>query len=99
MQHEGTDTKRPASSGNVTRAALLGLCGGMLLGGLLLLGMGLKTRMTPPDCTDLSELDCGTTREADQDLGRMQLLSGAALLSLGAAVVVLVRSKDRSGSH
>ena len=82
----------------MTRAALLGLCGGMLLGGLLLLGMGLKTRMTPPDCTDLSELDCGTTREADQDLGRMQLLSGAALLSLGAAVVVLVRSKDRSAS-
>lgn len=98
MQHEGTDTKRPGSAGNVTRAALLGLCGGLLLGGLLLLGMGLKTRMTPTDCTDLSELDCGSNREADQDLGRMQLLSGAALLALGAAVVVLVRSKERPAS-
>jgi hypothetical protein len=99
MQHEGTDIKRPASAGNVTRAALLGLCGGVLLGGLLLLGLGLKTRMTPTDCTDLSELECGTTREADQDLSRMQLLSGAALLALGAAVVVLVRSKGSPASH
>ena len=99
MQHEGTDTERPASAGNVTRAALLGLCGGMLLGGLLLLGMGLTTRMTPADCTDLCEMDCGTTREADQDLSRMQALSGAALLSLGAAVVVLVRSKGSPDSH
>lgn len=99
MQHEGTDTKGQGSTGSVARAALLGLCGGMLLGGLFLMGVGLKTRLTPTDCTDLSEMDCGISREADQDMGRMQLVSGAALLSLAAAVVVMVRSKARPDSH
>ncbi|WP_324961528.1 hypothetical protein [Archangium sp.] len=76
----------------MTRAALLGLCGGLLLGGLFLLGVGLKTHLSPADCTGLSEMECGFTREAAQEMGRRQVIVGAALMALGAAVVVLVRS-------
>jgi hypothetical protein len=98
MQHEGTDIKGPRSAEALTRAALLGLCGGLLLGGLFLLGMGLKTHLSPADCTDLSEMECGFTREAAREMGSRQTIVGAALMSLGAAVVVLVRSKARPAS-
>ncbi|WP_233261923.1 hypothetical protein [Vitiosangium sp. GDMCC 1.1324] len=98
MQPEGTDAKRQGGSGGVTRAALLGLCGGMLLGGLFLLGAGIKTRLSPPDCSELSEMECTFTRDAATDMARVQLVSGAALMSLSAAVVVLMRSKARPAS-
>ncbi|MGZ3459130.1 MAG: hypothetical protein ACXU86_11580 [Archangium sp.] len=104
MQHEGTDSKRtdakgPGGSAAITRAALLGLCGGMLLGGLFLLGVGLKARLSPADCTGLSEMECSFMRDAALEMGRLQGVMGAALLALGAAVVVLVmRSKARPAS-
>ena len=99
MQHDGTDTKGRTALAGVTRAALLGLSGGLLLGGLFLLGVGLKTRFSPANCTDLSEIECGFAREAALEMSRMQTISGAALLSLAAAMVVLVRSKVRPASH
>jgi hypothetical protein len=98
MQHEATDTKAPKSAEGLTRAALLGLCGGILLGGLFLLGVGLKTRLSPADCTGLSEMECGFQRDADQEMGRLQLIMGSGLLALGAAVVVLLRSRARTAS-
>lgn len=98
MQHEGTDTRSPKGPEALTRAALLGLCGGILLGGLFLLGVGLKTRLSPTDCTGLSEMECGFTRQAALELGRVQVILGSSLLALGAAVVVLVRSKARPAS-
>jgi hypothetical protein len=97
MQDE-TRAKTPGSLGGVGRAAILGLCGGMLLGGLFLLAQGLRTRLAPADCQDLSEVECGFMQETALEVGRMQTVSGAALLALGAAVVVLVRSRGRSAS-
>ncbi|HYO72143.1 MAG TPA: hypothetical protein VEU33_39330 [Archangium sp.] len=91
MQHEATDTKGPKSAERLTRAALLGLCGGILLGGLFLLGVGLKTRLSPADCTGLSEMECSFKRDAEQEMGRLQVIMGSGLLALGAAVVVLLR--------
>jgi hypothetical protein len=98
MQHEGTDAKAPKSLEALTRAALLGLCGGILLGGLFMLGVGLKTHLSPADCTGLSEMECGFTREAVLEISRMQVIVGCGLLALGAAVVVLLRSKARPAS-
>ncbi len=98
MQHEATDSKSQKGAEGLTRAALVGLCGGILLGGLFLLGVGLKTRLSPADCTGLSEVECGFKRDADLELGRMQLTMGCGLLALGAAVVVLLRSKARTAA-
>jgi hypothetical protein len=82
----------------VPRAALLGLCGGAMLGGLILLIVGLKTRLSPPDCAGLSEMECGFIRDTSVEVGRMQTVVGASLLALGAAVIVLVRSRGRPAS-
>jgi hypothetical protein len=97
MQDE-TRAKTQGSLAGVGRAAILGLCGGMLLGGLFLLVQGIRTRMIPADCSDLSELECGVMQETATEVGRMQTVAGAALLALGAAVVVLMRSRGRSAS-
>jgi len=93
---EGTDGGPPPGSvGGLRQAALLGLSGGMLLGGLFLIVQGLRTRLAPADCLDLSEVECGFIRESVIQLGRTQSVAGAALLALGAAVVVLLRSRPR----
>jgi hypothetical protein len=114
MQHEATDikapetrapetkapeTRVPKSAEGLARAALLGLCGGILLGGLFLLGVGLKTHLSPADCTGLSEMECSFLRDADQEMGRLQVIMGSGLLALGAAVVVLLRSRARAASR
>jgi hypothetical protein len=100
---EGTETKdarAPAGGlGGVTRAALLGLSGGLLLGGLFLLVQGLRMRLSPPNCGGLSEVECGFMRDTTVEVGRMQTVAGAALLALGIAVVVLLRSRARSASR
>jgi hypothetical protein len=96
---ETKDARARGGLGGVSRAALLGLSGGMLLGGIFLLVQGLRTRLSPPDCTGLSEVECGFMRETSVDVGRMQTVTGAALLALGAAVVVLLRSRARSTSR
>jgi hypothetical protein len=93
---ETKDAKAPGGLGGVTRAAILGLCGGMLLGGLFLLVQGLRTRLFPPDCGGMSEVECGFMRDTALEVGRMQTVAGAALLALGAAVVVLMRSRSAS---
>ncbi len=98
LMQDGTRAKTQGSLAGVGRAAILGLCGGMLLGGLFLLVQGVRTRLTPADCQDLSEVECGFMQETTLEVGRMQTVAGAALLALGASVVVLVRSRGRSAS-
>ena len=93
---ETKDAKASGGAGGVVRAAILGLCGGMLLGGIFLLVQGLRTRLTPTDCVGLSEVECSFMRDTAIEVGRMQTVAGAALLALGAAVVVLMRSRARS---
>jgi len=94
MQPEAKSAQEPGASRGLLRAALMGLSGGMLLGGIALLIVGLYTRVAPMDCTDLSEVQCGFAREASVEMGRFQSLMGAGLLALGiAGVVLLVRPK------
>ncbi|OJH37637.1 hypothetical protein [Cystobacter ferrugineus] len=100
MQREARNTPAPPSARGLLRAALLGLSGGLLLGGLFLAGNGIVTRMKPADCTELPEEECALMRESAQEMGRVQGMSGAALLALGLATAVLVlRSKSPSSAE
>lgn len=100
MQREARNTQGPPGARALLRAALLGLSGGLLLGGLFLAGTGLMTRMNPTDCTELSEEECALMRDTTRDMGRVQGLSGAALLALGLASAVLVlRPKSASSAQ
>ncbi len=96
MQQEGIEARAEGTGSGVGRAALLGLCAGMLLGGIFLVVQGLRSRILPTDCHDLSELECSFLRETAVEIGRVQTVAGAALVALAVAVVVLLRS--RSGS-
>ncbi len=73
------------------RAAGLGLCAGLLLGGGLLLFLGLRGLLVPPDCTQLRKLECDLITETALEVGRVQLLCGGALVALSLAVLVLLR--------
>ncbi|MCY1031115.1 hypothetical protein OV207_06575 [Corallococcus sp. BB11-1] len=87
-------TSLPSSRGAaLLRAASLGLVAGLLLGGLILLGRGVKGVFVPSDCAGLSAPECQLTRETERDLGRVQTLSGGALVALGAALFALTRPR------
>lgn len=77
------------------RAAGLGLCGGLLIGGVLLLFLGLRRLLAPPDCARLPKLECELLTETALEVGRVQLLCGGALVALALAVLVLLRSASR----
>ncbi|HSP79963.1 MAG TPA: hypothetical protein VLQ93_15650 [Myxococcaceae bacterium] len=94
MQQEGIKAKTEGSGGGIGRAALLGLCAGMLLGGIFLVVQGLRSRILPANCSELSELECSFLRETAVEVGRVQTVAGAALVALAAAVVVLLRSRS-----
>lgn len=91
MQSEASGPQEAATSKRLVRAGLMGLSGGLLLGGLALLALGLYTRMVPVDCLDLSDVQCGFTRDASVSMGRFQTLMGAGLLALGIAGILLLR--------
>lgn len=76
------------------RAAVLGLCGGMLLGGVGMLAAGLRARFLGPDCAGLSGPECELLQQAARDVGRFQTLVGGALIALAAALVVLARPRS-----
>jgi hypothetical protein len=100
MQREARNTQGQASARKLLRAALLGLSGGLLLGGLFLAGTGFLTRMKPVDCMDMSEEECTFLQESAREMGRVQGLSGASLLALGLATAVLVlRPKSPSSAE
>jgi hypothetical protein len=100
MQREARNTQGPPGARGLIRAALLGLSGGLLLGGLFLAGIGIVTRMKPTDCTDLPAEECTFMQDSAREMARVQGLSGAALLALGLATAVLVlRSKPPSSAE
>ncbi|MBJ6761019.1 hypothetical protein JGU66_09610 [Myxococcaceae bacterium JPH2] len=77
----------------VLRAAVLGLAAGLMLGGVGLLVVGVRGVFGSPDCTDLTAPECQLLSESARDLGRLQTLSGGALIALGAALIVLARGR------
>ncbi len=81
----------PASRRGLARAAALGLCGGMLLGGVMLLVLGLRGLFVPADCSTVPLMECDLLRETSREVGRVQTMCGGALVGLGLSVFVLVR--------
>jgi hypothetical protein len=69
------------------------LCGGLLLGGGLLLFHGLRRLLVPPDCAGLRKLECDLLAQTALEIGRLQLLCGGALVALSLAVFVLLRPR------
>lgn len=86
-----SDAPSPSGPHRLLRAAGAGLCGGMLLGGALLLYLGLKAWLSPPDCTGLLSVECEFLAASAREMGRRQLLFGGALLALALASLVLLR--------
>ena len=84
----------PSSRGaTLLRAASLGLVAGLLLGGLALLALGVRGVFLPRDCAGLSLPECQFEQETARDLGRVQTLSGGALIALGSALFALTRPR------
>ena len=76
---------------SVGRAALVGLCGGMLIGGLGLLVFGLRGLSGKANCVGLGEQECQLIVDAYTHVGRVQTLCGGALVCLSGALFVLAR--------
>lgn len=83
----------PSRRSSPGRAAALGLCGGMLLGGVGMLIAGLRGTFGSPDCTGLSSPECELLLQTAREVGRFQTLVGGALIALAAALVVLLRPR------
>ena len=88
----------PPPRSRPVRAAGLGLCAGLLLGGLMLLVLGARGLLFPPDCARLQKLECDFLTETALEIGRVQLLCGGALVALALAVFVLLRGSDTEQS-
>jgi hypothetical protein len=73
---------------------VLGLCGGLLLGGVGMLVSGLRARFSGLDCAGLSGPECELLRQTSLEVSRFQTLAGGALIALAAALVVLVRPRS-----
>ena len=90
MSRQPNTASGQTSARALLRAALLGLSGGLLIGGVALLGLGLLSRLAPRPCEAFSEEECTIQQESQQEMGRVQGMSGAALLALGISVTILV---------
>ena len=75
------------------RAAVVGLCGGMFIGGVGLLVLGLRGMFGQPNCIGLGEQECELIIEAFLHVGRVQTLCGGALIALAASVFILARPR------
>ncbi|MDY7231739.1 hypothetical protein [Hyalangium rubrum] len=83
-----TGSSTPASLG---RAALVGLCGGLLSGGVMLVVLGLRGLFSPPSCEGLGKMECDMVQEAAIHVGRVQTICGGALFALAIAIFVMAR--------
>lgn len=80
----------PPSS--LLRSVVIGLCGGLVLSGLLLFSLALRTRYTRFDCGEYSVEECLMEQAIAADWSRLQLLGGTALTLLGLGGLLWQRS-------
>jgi hypothetical protein len=84
-----TSGRSPQAS--VARAAVAGLCGGLLFGGVGLLILGIRGLFGEPNCIGLGKQECELIAEAFTHVGRVQTLCGGALIALSLSFFVLAR--------
>ncbi len=85
------DSSASPSSASLGRAAFFGLASGMVIGGVWLLFLGLRSLFTPQNCERVSQNECTLLLEAATHVGRVQTLCGGALIALALALAVLLR--------
>jgi hypothetical protein len=90
---DATEGSTQVSGQRMFRAALFGLCAGMLVGGFFLLISGLRARNLAPDCQGYTEQECALVREAASEVGRVQTVSGGCLVALAAALGLVLRPR------
>lgn len=80
----------------VVLAALVGLGGGALAGGLLLMIYGYRALKGQTACGDLPDMECNFLRQSAAEVGQVQLMGGALLVLLSFGVALLLRSRLRT---
>jgi hypothetical protein len=85
------DSSTPPAQSSLGRAAFLGLASGMLIGGVWLLFLGVRSLFWPSSCGQLSKNECDMLLEAATHIGRVQTLCGGALVALAPSLYVLLR--------
>jgi hypothetical protein len=80
-----------SASGNLQRAALIGLTSGFAASGLYLLFSAARVIFFPVDCSGKGSL-CALEQEIALHVARRQTLAGGALLLLALAVFVRLRA-------
>jgi len=88
----GLDVSAPSS---LLRSALIGLSAGVMLSGLFLFVLAVRTRFTGFDCTGLSVEECLLEQRLATDWARTQLMTGTALTLLGLGGLLWQRSAVR----
>jgi hypothetical protein len=82
----------------VVLAALVGLGGGALAGGLLLMLYGYRALKGQISCGDLSDMECNFMRQSAAEVGQAQFMGGALLVLLSIGIILLLRSRLRAPS-
>jgi hypothetical protein len=85
------DSSSPPSQSSLGRAAFLGLASGLVIGGVWLLFLGLRSLFVPQNCDRLSKNECDLLVETATHVGRVQTLCGGALIALALSLYVLLR--------
>lgn len=93
---KGSKQSRGQGPLGVVLAALVGLCGGALAGGLLLMIYGYRALRGQTACEDLSDMECSFLRQSAAEVGQVQLVGGALLVLLSFGVALLLRSRLRA---
>jgi len=85
----------PATGAGLVRAVTLGLTAGLLIAGLALLGFGIRSRTTEPDCGALTREECDLEIEISATFARTQLGLGLGFGALGAGGLAWLAFDER----
>lgn len=85
----------PAPGAGLVRAATLGLAAGVVIAGLVLLGLGIRNRLLPPDCRALTVQECDLEIQIASTFARTQVGLGLGFAVLGAGGLAWLAVEDR----
>jgi hypothetical protein len=85
----------PDRGAGLVRAATLGLTTGVIIAGLVLVGVGLRNRLVPPDCHGLTRDECDLQIEIAVTFARTQLGLGFGFAALGAGGLAWLAVEER----